>query len=245
MNLKIAIVEDDETQLTYVKELMKQWVTGTQNTLKLVTCESAEEFVFKYLEAMDFDLILLDIRLRKMNGMELAKQIRKKDRTVQIAFLTGVKDYVFEGYEIGAIRYLLKPVQEKDLYKLLDDCIARTLHKMNEYFVFPYQGESVRIYYYEVIYIQVEGHYLQMITINKTYEWKGSLSSTLDILDKHRFILANRSTIVNLEHVIKITREQCCLEDGQNIPISRGYYNALNEAFISYYLGNCETSKLV
>jgi DNA-binding LytR/AlgR family response regulator len=245
MNLKIAIVEDDETQLIYVKELMKQWFAGTQNSLKLVTCESAEEFLFKYIEVMDFDLILLDIKLRKMNGMELAKQIRKKDKTVQIAFLTGVKDYVFEGYEIGAIRYLLKPVQEKDLYKLLDDCLAKSLHIANEYFIFPYMGESVRLSYNAIIYIQVEGHYLQMITIDKTYEWKGSLSSTLDILDKHRFILANRSTIINLEHVIKITREQCCFEDGQTVSISRGYYNALNEAFISYYLGNCETSKLV
>lgn len=236
MNLKIAVVEDDETQLTYVKELMKKWFTGTQNSLKLVTCESAEEFSFKYMETLDFDLILLDIMLREMNGMELAKQIRRKDKTVQIAFLTGVKDYVFEGYEIGVIRYLLKPVQEKELYKLLEECLVKSHHNSNEYFVFPYQGESVRLSYSNIIYLQVNGHYLQMISVDKTYEWKGSLSNTWDVLDKHRFFLANRSTIINLEHVTKITREQCYFEDGQAVSISRGSYNALNEAFISYYL---------
>lgn len=146
MHLKIAIVEDDLTQLSYVRLLIEGWMAKTHNTMKLISCESAEEFLFKYAEPLDFDLILLDIKLKKMNGMELAKQIRTVSRTVQIAFLTGVKDYVFEGYEIGAVRYLLKPVQEKDLFKLLDDCLARSLENKNEYFAFPYQGESVRIH---------------------------------------------------------------------------------------------------
>lgn len=236
MNLRIAIVEDDETQLTYVKELIKHWFAGTQNSLKFVTCESAEEFCFRHLEALDFDLILLDIMLREINGIELAKQIRRKNKTVQIAFLTGIKDYVFEGYEIGVIRYLLKPVQERDLYKLLEECLAISIRNKNEYFIFPYQGESVRLSYSNIIYLQVNGHYLQMITLDKTYEWKGSLSNTWDMLDQHRFFLANRSTIINLEQVAKITRDQCFFEDGQVVSISRGSYNALNDAFISYYL---------
>ena len=236
MNLKIAIVEDDDTQRTYLKKLMKQWVASSQNKLKLVTCESAEEFIFKYIECVDFDLIILDIHLREINGMELAKQIRRKDKTVQIAFLTGNKDYVFEGYEIGAIRYLLKPVQEKDLYKLLDESLEKLLHNSNDYFVFLYQGQSMRLSYSNIIFLQVRGHYLHMVTTNQTFEWKGSLVSVREMLNKHCFCHANRSAIINLEHVTKITREQCYFEDGQVIPISRSSYNTLNEAFISYYV---------
>ena len=106
MTVRIGIVEDEAAQQAYVRNLIEKWFAGTDYRLQLVTCSGTEEYLFKYEKPGAFDILFLDIMLGASNGMELAKKIRSTDREVQIIFLTGVKDYVFEGYEIGAVRYL-------------------------------------------------------------------------------------------------------------------------------------------
>lgn len=71
------------------------------------------------------DVVFLDIMLGAMNGMELARSIRERDKRVQIVFLTGVQDYVYEGYEIGVVRYLLKPVRRQELEMALGYCCEK------------------------------------------------------------------------------------------------------------------------
>lgn len=75
-------------------------------------------------------MVFLDIMLGAMNGMELARSIRERDNRVQIIFLTGVQDYVYEGYEIGAVRYLLKPVRRQELEMALGYCCEKNSPRM-------------------------------------------------------------------------------------------------------------------
>lgn len=74
-----------------------------------------------------------------------------------------------------------------------------------------------------------------MQTVSKRYEWKASLKEMLAKLDSDRFVMANRSVVVNLEYVNKITREECILENGKAVPVSRGAYEGLNDAFMKYF----------
>lgn len=81
-------------------------------------------FLFQYPGSYPFDLIFLDIDLGGMDGMALARKIRETDSEVPILFLTNHKEYVFEGYEVQAFRYLLKPVTEDTLFPLLEELQA-------------------------------------------------------------------------------------------------------------------------
>lgn len=236
MIIRIGIVEDEAAAQSYVQRSIEEWAADTGNSLQLVTCSSAEEFLFKYEEPDMLDIVFLDIMLGEMNGMELARTIRKIDKGLQIVFLTGVQDYVFEGYEIGAVRYLLKPVKRQELDLTLQHCCERIVHKKTQYFAFRYQGESLRIAFSDILLVRVDGHYLQMVTDKQTYEWKGTLAQAGENLDKRMFAFVNRSTLVNLEYVTRITREECFLENGEVLPVSRGAYKALNEGFMGYYL---------
>ncbi len=236
MVVRIGIVENETAVQSYVRSLIEEWAADEGHCLQLATCASAEEFLFKYEEPDMLDIVFLDIMLGAMNGMELARNIRRRDKGLQIVFLTGVQDYVFEGYEIGAVRYLLKPVKRQDLDLTLRHCCERMVHKKTEYLAFRYQGESLRIAFSDIMFVRVDGHYLQMITERKTYEWKGTLAQIRENLDEKMFAFVNRSTLVNLEYVTRITREECFLENGEILPISRGAYKALNEGFMGYYL---------
>lgn len=236
MVIRIAVVEDEEAQAKFVERKLQTKADEKNIHIVLTRIESAEEYLFKYTQAGVFDIIFLDICMNGMNGMELAKNIRKYDRDVMIVFLTGVSDYVFEGYEIGAVRYLLKPVDDQKLEDTLNVCMEDLRVKAEDFVTFKYLGESLKISRGDIVCILVEGHYVKMITKDKIYEWKDSLSNVIRKLDQDRFTFANRSAIVNLEYVCRITREECVLETGDKIPVSRGAYAPLNEAFISYYL---------
>ncbi|MBQ8799420.1 MAG: response regulator transcription factor [Lachnospiraceae bacterium] len=237
MRIRIAVVEDETDQYEYVKKLLLQWSeqSGESVTVTHVTC--AEEYLISYNQPDTFDILFLDVYMKQMNGMELAKEIRNYDREVQMVFLTGVSDYVFDGYEIGAVRYLLKPILQDKLVETMSVCLEKIKQKSDDYISFKYQGEIIRLLRSDIYYVEVYGHYLRMVTKSETYEWKDSLQNMRGKLDTRRFVEANRSSIVNLEYVDKITREECMLENGTCIHVSKGAYKGLNEAFMTFYVG--------
>ena len=235
MLVRIAIVEDEEDLQNYYGKMLEGWGELNNIRLSITSIGSSEEFLFKYDKQEIFDIIFLDVCMRDMNGMDLAHEIRKYDRNVQIVFVTGKPEYVFEGYEIGAVRFLIKPVDESKFAQAMDACMEKIREHAEDYLAIRYLGENIKLSRNDIIYIKVEGHYLQMQTVSKCYEWKASLKEMLTKLDSDRFVMANRSVVVNLEYVNKITREECILENGEAIPVSRGAYGALNEAFMKYF----------
>lgn len=235
MLVRLAVVEDEVQLHDYYGKMLEAWGKARKIRVSVTFVESAEEYLFKYDRQNEFDILFLDVCMKGMNGMELAREIRKYDRKVQIVFLTGKTEYVFEGYEIGAVRYLVKPVEEKELGKALDACMEKFAGSRDDYLTIKYHGENLKIARSEIVYAKVNGHYLQMRTTDGVYEWKASLKEMMDKLDPERFVTANRSAVVNLEFIEKIAREECILENGETIPVSRGAYGPLNEAFMQYF----------
>lgn len=241
MKLCIAIVEDEEKEREYLKSLIQKWLTAHKNETQITECASAEEFLFKYPQTQGFDLIFMDIMMKKMNGMELATKVRGYNKHVQIVFLTGITEFVFEGYKAGILRYLLKPLKETELEQVLDECAEIMNQRKNDFFPFRYQGEDYRLSFSDIIWVKVNGHYVKMLTASgrqpqKEYEWKSSLNGIKELLTGKEFVMINRSTIINLSYVIRITREFCFMENGEQLEISRNEYNKVNQAFVDYYL---------
>ena len=105
--LRIAYCDDESVQLLYMKHLIGEWEQQASKLCELSTFKSAKGFLFEYKENYPFDVIFLDIDMEGMDGMELARNIRNYDSKIPIVFLTNRREYVFEGYEVNALRYLL------------------------------------------------------------------------------------------------------------------------------------------
>lgn len=119
MGYRIAICDDEQLDIKYIKELLHIWQEETNISLQIETFTSAESFLFNYAEDKLYDIILLDIELGGMDGVTMAKKIRKENKTVQIIFISGYSDYIAEGYEVEALHYLLKPVNKEKLFSVL------------------------------------------------------------------------------------------------------------------------------
>ncbi len=231
MGYKIAICDDMEEDVQYIASVVRNWGGKEKISVDLETFPSAESFLFRYAEQKDYDILLLDIEMRSMNGVELAKRIRKENDAVQIVFITGYTDYIAEGYDVSALHYLMKPLSVDKLYEVLNRAVMKI--KKNEKSLFlSLSGEMVRILVYEIKYLEVQQNYVTIHAENN-YTVKKTLGEFERELDE-RFYRMGRSFIVNLSCINRITKNNVFLSDGSVIPLPRGQYEPLNKAFIEH-----------
>ncbi|MCI8748369.1 MAG: response regulator transcription factor [Lachnospiraceae bacterium] len=233
MKYNIAICDDEQNQIEYLSALVNQWALHAGKIVNINFFYSAEEFLFHYEDKSDYDILLLDIEMKDISGIELAKRIRKKDNNIQIVFITGYPEFISEGYEVAALHYLLKPVTGTKLGEVLDRA-ACNIHK-KEQAVLVYSGKcNQRILLDSIIYAEVLSHQVTIHTTSKEYKTKLSISEMEKMLGKG-FIRCHRSYIAGICHIAKITRNEIVFDDGRTVPLARSAYQMANQMFIEYY----------
>ena len=120
MTYKMAICDDCDADTEYLSSLVAAWEEVSGHGAAVERFPSAEAFLFQYEDRKDFDILLLDVEMGEVNGIELAQRIRLEDSRVQIVFITGFPDFMAEGYEVSALHYLMKPVSREKLCAVLD-----------------------------------------------------------------------------------------------------------------------------
>lgn len=229
---KIAICDDEPAQIEYLTSLAAAWGRRRGASLCIRPFPSAEAFLFAYAQEKDFDLLLLDIEMGRMNGVELARTVRRENKEIQLLFITGYLEYIRDGYDVEALHYLLKPVTEEKLFPVLERAAERL--KDRRKCIFLDQGdETVRLPLYEIRYLEVRQNYVT-VHAREEYTVKRTLRELETELDDS-FFRTGRSYIVNLRFVKRIARTEVRLADDTVIPLSRGLYDRMNQALIAYF----------
>lgn len=210
--------------------MVNRWSAAADHAVQINAFDSAESFLFHYADESDYDILLLDIEMAAMDGVTMAKQLRRDNETVQSIFITGYTDYIAEVYEAAALHYLVKPVKEAKLFSVLDRA-AEKLRKNEKVLHFEISGEMVRVPVYQIRYAEVMANYVTIhaaedVTVKMTL---GDLEKELD----ERFYRAGRSIIVNLTQISRVTKAEIKLSDGTVIPLPRGAYEGVNRAIIN------------
>lgn len=231
MAYRVAICDDSAADLEYIERLLHAWAARREIIVQAERFPSAEAFLFRYEEEKAFDILLLDIEMGAMDGVTLAKQVRRNNEAVQIVFITGYSDYIAEGYEVAALHYLMKPVNEDKLFSVLDRALEK--RKQNDHcLLLELSGEMVRVPFYEIRYLDVHQNY---VTVHgkQDYTVKRSLGEFERELDD-RFYRVGRGLIVNLGCIRRVTKTEVHLSDGTALPLPRGAYEPLNRAIITH-----------
>lgn len=234
--INIGICDDESIQVELFFKYVENWAIKNNRKVNIETFNSAESFHFKWLENKTYDILLLDIEMPGQNGVELAKTIRKKDKDINIIFITARSEFIAEGYEVEAINYLLKPLSEDRLYKCLDRAVEKIPEKETRILV-DIEGETVSIKEKDILFLESLAHNIEIQTRNKTYNTRMNLSDIEKDLNQDAFIKNHRSYIVNLLHIKRIGKEEIELDNGDNIPMSRRRYKDVNMKFIKFFRG--------
>jgi len=233
MNLKIVICDDELMQIEYLTALITSWGNQNDHTCIIASFPSAEAFLFAYEDDTSYDILLLDIEMDRMNGVDLAKTIRLSNNTVQIVFITGFPDFIAEGYEVSALHYLMKPVSEEKLHAVLDKA-ATNLAKAEKRLCVTFDRQVDYVPLSQITYIEAQKQYVEIHTTEKCYRMKSSLSEVESKLDEY-FLKCQRSFIVNLRYVTRIKNDCVVLKDTSEVPISRGMAEKIGKEIIRLF----------
>jgi DNA-binding LytR/AlgR family response regulator len=232
--VKLSICDDEIVSYECLKKLVTSWAQERIEPIELQYYTSAEELLFKKEEWIDCDGLLLDIELKTMNGMQLAKEIRTFDASIPILFVTGYEQFVFEGYDVGAVSYLLKPVNEKKLRQALSRMLE--LGQKNKEMIFIEGKDSCeKVYLNEIIYIESDRHNSAVQTIKDKMIATQGINIFWDIVKDKGFCMPHRSYLVNISHISKITKQFISMVGGYEIPIARGKWEMVNQSYLEYY----------
>lgn len=227
---KIAVCDDELFELNAVSTIVEQWSARTGKKINMETFPSAESFLFHYAEHKDYDILLLDVEMKELSGIELAKQIRKDNKHVEMVFITSHFEFAGEGYEVDALHYLVKPVKEEKLFEVLDKAVKK-LSEEPENLVISCDGEIIRLFEDDILYAESFLHYISIYTDRQEYKIKKNLSEFEKEVSES-FFRIHRSYLVNLKAVTRISRTGVLLNGTIELPLARGKYDAINQAYI-------------
>lgn len=233
MPLTIAICDDNEKQISELRRLLDEWSADKPFALSIEEYISAEVFLFSYSDK-PCDLLLLDIEMRGLNGMELAKRLRSNGDMLPIVFITGYSDYIAEGYDVEALHYLLKPVAKQKLFAVLDKYVEKRSVKTDELLVETADG-ATHISADRITYIEAFGRKTAVHLSDDTIIDSTMSISKFSTMQASGFVSSHRSYIVNLRYVKTIGKTALILDSGEEIPLSRRLYSEVNRRFIEFY----------
>lgn len=232
MKLKIAVCDDDASQKDYLVEIVSTWTKRNRHLAEVKQYEDAKSFLFDYSEEKDFDILLLDIEMPGMNGIELAKKVRSENSTVQIVFITGYYEYFSDGFDVSALHYLIKPVDEQKLCAVLDKAVDNLAYRQRSVLLTTADGE-IKVSLADILYVESENVYIIVHTVHGNYRMRMALAKFSEQLDD-TFFKVHRSFIVSLKYIRKVTRTDVTMTNGETVPISRGLYDEVHAALIKY-----------
>ena len=227
--MEIAIVDDSVDEQKKLEEYLKRFA-GDENsdfTIRLFT--SGNDFLAKFQG--QFDLILMDIDMPDINGIDTAKSLRKKDPNVVLMFVTNMPQYALAGYEVDAIDYVIKPVFYADFALKLKKAIRYVNQNIGKKNIVLHTPEGmVSLNISEILYVESELHYLIYHTLDASYRVRESMKVAEQKLAPYYFTRCNMSYLVNLKHVKAIIKDDVQVEN-QLLKISRGKKASFMEQF--------------
>ena len=231
--IRVAIVEDDaEVQgvlQEYVRRYTRQYGTEFEVTVFADGVDILEDYRAVY------DIIFLDVEMKHLDGMTTAERIRQMDADVILIFITNMAQYAIKGYEVDALDFIVKPADQGSINYVLDKAMKRLEGVSNAAFALKTSDGIVSLSTNDIIYVEVFDHNLVYHTTKGNYDIRGRLSDVMKRLDPKRFIMCNRSYVVNLRYVSNINNDFLVV-DGTQISISKSHRKEILQHF-SNFLG--------
>ena len=230
--IKIAIVEDEAMYAKQLQDFLRQYETENGEAFDITIYSDGDQIVHKYKS--QFDIILMDVEMKFMDGMSAAEEIRKIDTEVVIIFITNMAQYAIRGYAVDALDYVLKPVSYFAFSQRLNRAISRMKKRETKMIMVNIKGGTVRINIANIYYIESQGHTLILHTILGDYETTGTMKEMEEKMQGMNFCRGNKGYLINLQHVDGI-QDGCALIKGEQLVLSRARKKEFMEALTNYW----------
>ena len=216
--IRVAIAESDGPYAQQLQQYLNDLGRETGQFFQITHYDNGEDLVEHY--QAQFDLLLLDIELPFVNGMEAARHIRRMDQRVIIIFITSSAQYAIQGYTVHALDYILKPVGYVIFAQRIKYALTFLQKHDEPYLTISVKGGTMRLRASSIRYVERQTYRLIIHMENGIYTTKTSLQQIEDSLQGHNFFRCNKGCLVNMAYVDGV-QENCAVVQGDLLPISR------------------------
>ena len=235
--IRAAICDDEIGEAEKIASLLRDYAASQGLSLSRAVFHSAMDLI-DAAQRSPFDLILLDVMMPALSGMDTAKEIRAFDPSAKLIFITSSNDFATESYEVNASYYMLKPVERDRLYQVLGRVLSEMEKLRGETALIKCETGMVRLELRRLCCCEASGkETLYTVSGGAVIKGAGQFSETADALVKHpNFIRPHRSYVVNLDYVAHISPKEMLLKNGTRVPIARTRFGQVKEHYMRYYL---------
>ena len=230
----IAIVEDEAAFAAQLQEYLEKYQEEHDVRFKISVFGDGEEILKDYQPL--YDIILLDIEMPKVNGMQAAEQIREQDADVTLMFITNMAGYAIKGYEVGALDFVMKPVNYYTFSMKLKRVLKRTRQKARQEILLTLPDGVKKLNVQQIYYVEVQNRMLSYHTDEGVFTMRGTMQSVEQMLRPYAFVKCNHWYIVNLKHVSEV-RKNTAIVAGHELEVSRRNRTAFLQALTEYVGG--------
>lgn len=234
--MRLAMCDDEKKFLDELKGLIAKSYPDIEK-LCISEFDSGEQFLSQF-KANQFDVIILDIEMKKLTGLQVAEKIRETDKFVIIAFLTSHQEFATSGYEVNAFRYLLKGQPEHMYIKQLRS-IFNEYHQTHMTFPVQTSNNVFNISVSDILYFEIFKRTVVLHTTTDKYQFNGKLSEIEEDERLVNFIKPHKSYYVNLAYIDNIEPSEIIMKNGDKIPLSRNSKQSVTDKFISFLTVRC------
>ena len=235
--IRIAICDDSPAFLQQTKFLIQHWDSPVARNIAIELFEDGDTLLLAHAKS-PFDIIFLDIVMPLLNGIDAAKELREKDTTVKIVFLTCSAEFAVDSYSVKASNYLLKPVSPDSLFACLED-LTDALQSSPKYIIVKSLDSINRVTLQDIEHMEAQGkHVVFYLKGNRTlespepfYTFENTL--TLD----EGFHKCHRSYIVNIHHIDTYTHAEIIMHSGRRVPIARSCQKSFESSYFKVVFG--------
>ena len=228
--IRVAIVEDDQHFSTQLRDFLQTYSRENGVEFQITTFSDGDEITENY--RAEYDIILMDIQMRFMDGMTAAEKIRTSDDEVTILFITSAPQYAIRGYRVGAMDYILKPIEYKAFSESLSRAVRNLKKKSGKFIMINVRGGRRKLEAGQIRFVEVFDHDLVIHTLTEDIETKGSMNAVETELMGESFYKCSKGCLVNLQYVDGMVGSEIVIGDDR-ISVSRarkkGMIDALNE----------------
>ena len=229
---RIAIVDDDERVRNLLKSYVERYSEAHTEPLQASLFSFPELFLTNYKP--EYDIVLMDIDMPGMDGMETARRLRELDGRVVLLFVTNLAQYAIQGYEVSATDFVVKPVSYDTFAYKLTRALRLVPESMRPSLLLRTEHGTATVEMDDVKYIEVQGHYVFYHTHKDVYRVRGSLKGTIEELNDPTFFICDKGFIVNLAYIDEVGQNTVTVGE-ETINVSRAKRKALLDALAAYH----------
>ena len=245
--MKIALVDDQTQDLrdaeTFLKKYIAEKFSEVADSIELETFLRAEEFLNDF-KPKSYSLLILDIFMKPINGIQVAEMIRKVDSDVAIIFLTNSEDFFLEGYKVFAVGYFLKPFADNfaQFDKTFNYVFQKLLDSQKNLSVRIAGGLEIKIPFKSIKFIDIDWRHRVCIhlTDKKIYPSGSYDTISAEILSDYRFVECYHRILLNMDFIKYMDAENFILRDETKIPISQRKSKSSKLKYMAHLLKSSE-----